>query len=314
MRYPIADAHCDYLFGAMEYGYDIETPCRDQTICLPNLRAGGVALQFFAAWSDENLGVPPFAQTLIMIDRFHTMLERCDAFVPLTAAFSPDSGKIAAVLTVEGAEGLCGSPSILRDWYRLGVRAVTFTWNTNNELAGAAQGKRQKGLTTEGREMLSEMNRLGMAFDVSHLSDAGIEDALSYSRAPIFASHSNCRALANAPRCLEDDFIRAIAKMGGVVGVNFYGPQLAPSGKAEIRDIVRHICRVVHLGGIGAACIGSDFDGMQRYPRDLKNSSDLPALCRALEAEGFTQSEVQRIAYQNLHDFILPFAIGTAGC
>ena len=151
------------------------------------------------------------------------------------------------------------------------------------------------------------MNRLGIAFDVSHLSDAGIEDALKLSAQPIFASHSNCRALMDAPRCLKDEYIRAIAEKGGVVGINFYGPQLTENGHAGIKDIVRHICRVVELGGINAVCIGSDFDGMQRYPKDIKNPSYLPSLFNALLSEGFTADEVERIAYRNLHDYILRF-------
>ena len=286
MKFYTADAHCDFLFGAMEYGWDIGTQKRDQTITEENLKNGGTAIQFLAAWSDLKLRVPPLEQVLIMIDRYHAIQERNPAFVPLTKDFDPRSGK---------------------NLYRLGVRAMTFTWNSDNELAGAAEGKRKRGLSEAGREILKEMNRLGIAFDVSHLSDAGVEDALRLSEQPIFASHSNCRALMNAPRCLEDDYIREIAKRGGVVGINFYGPQLCKSGSASIADIVKHICRVVTLGGIGAVCIGSDFDGMQRYPKDLKNPSDLPALHRALLAEGFTPVEVHRIAYQNLHDYIVQF-------
>ena len=307
MHFYAADAHCDYLFGAMEYGWDLRAPKAKQTITLDNLQKGGVALQFLAAWSDTTLRLPPLEQVLIMIDRYHSIVETDPAFVPLTRDFDPASEKIAAVLTVEGAEGLGASPSILRDWYRLGVRAVTFTWNSDNELSGAAQGKRRRGLSSAGREILAEMNRLGIALDVSHLSDAGIEDALRLSTQPIFASHSNCRALMNAPRCLEDDYIRAIAERGGVVGINFYGPQLCDSGRALIRDIVRHIGHVVSIAGINAVCIGSDFDGMQRYPKDLKNPSDLPALFDALRSEGFTPQEVHRIAYQNLHDYIVQF-------
>lgn len=151
------------------------------------------------------------------------------------------------------------------------------------------------------------MNRLGIAFDVSHLSDEGIEDALALSKQPIFASHSNCRALMNAPRCLEDDYIQAIAEKGGVVGINFYGPQLCESGHASIADIVRHIKHVVSLAGVDHVCIGSDFDGMQRYPKDLKDPSDLPALFDALLTEGFTPADVERIAYRNLHDYIVQF-------
>ena len=307
MHFLVADAHCDYLFGAMDYGWTIDTQKRNQTITLPNLQKGGVALQFLAAWSDTKMKVPPLEQVLIMIDRYHSMLETHPEFVPLTKDFDPSSGKIATVLAVEGAECLGASPSILRDLYRLGVRAMTFTWNSDNELAGAGQGKKRRGLSAAGREILTEMNRLGIAFDVSHLSDAGIEDALALSSQPIFASHSNCRALQNAPRCLPDEYIRAIAEKGGVVGINFYGPQLCASGRATIRDIVRHIAHAASIAGVDHVCIGSDFDGMQQYPKDLKNPSDLLALFDALLSEGFTPAEVERIAYRNLHDYIVQF-------
>lgn len=307
MQFYVADAHCDFLFGAMDYGWTIDTKKRNQTITLENLQKGGVALQFLAAWADTTLKVPPLEQVLIMIDRYHTMLETHPELVQLDRDFDPRSGKIATVLAVEGAECLGASPSILRDLYRLGVRAMTFTWNSDNELAGAGQGKKRRGLSQAGREILFEMNRLGIAFDVSHLSDDGIEDALALSVQPIFASHSNCRALMNAPRCLKDEYIKAIAQKGGVVGINFYGPQLVESGHAEIKDIVRHICHAVSLAGMNHVCIGSDFDGMQRYPKDLRNPSDLPALFEALLAEGFTPAEVERIAYRNLHDYIVQF-------
>ena len=307
MEFYVADAHCDYLFGTMEYGWTIDTQKRNQTITLENLQKGNVALQFLAAWADTTMKVPPLEQVLIMIDRYHTMLSEQPEIVPFSKDFDPQSGKIATVLAVEGAECLGASPSILRNLYRLGVRAMTFTWNSDNELAGAGQGKRRRGLSAAGREILKEMNRLGIAFDVSHLSDEGIEDALSLSSQPIFASHSNCRSLMNAPRCLKDAYIRAIAEKGGVIGINFYGPQLVESGHATIADIVRHICHAVSVAGINHVCIGSDFDGMQRYPKDLKNPSDLPLLFEALLKEGFTPAEVDRIAYRNLRDYIVQF-------
>ena len=307
MHFYVADAHCDYLFGAMDYGWTIDTQKRTQTITLDNLKKGGVALQFLAAWADTKLRVPPLEQVLIMIDRYHSMLAERPEFVSLSKDFDPASGKIATVLAVEGAECLGASPSILRDLWRLGVRAMTFTWNSDNELAGAGQGKKRRGLSAAGREILSEMNRLGIAFDVSHLSDDGVEDALALSAQPIFASHSNCRKLMNAPRCLPDEYIRAIAEKGGVVGINFYGPQLCPSGHATIQDIVRHIAHAVSVAGINHVCIGSDFDGMQQYLKDLRNPSDLPALFDALLKEGFTPSEVERIAYRNLYDYIVQF-------
>lgn len=307
MKYPIADAHCDYLYGAMEYGWEIQKGKREQTMTLPNLIEGNVKLQFFAAWTDTARQMPALEQVLLMIDRYYHMIESEPKIVKLTRDYQPDGDTISSVLSIEGAECCEASPSILRDLYRLGVRAMTFTWNSNNELAGAAMGRRPKGLTKEGKEILKEMNRLGIAFDVSHLSDAGIDDALRYSEVPIFASHSNCRALMNAPRCLKDEYIKEIARRGGVIGINYYGPQLVKSGNAKIEDIVKHIQRVVEIGGINACCLGSDFDGMTRYPEDLPNPSRLQDLCKALEKAGFTESEVEKIAYRNLHDYIVQF-------
>ncbi len=307
MKYPIADAHCDYLYGAMEYGWEIQKGKREQTISLPNLVNGNVKLQFFAAWTDTSRQIPPLEQVLLMIDRYYDMIESDSGIVKLTKDYKPDGNTISSVLAIEGAECCEASPSILRDLYRLGVRAMTFTWNSNNELAGAAMGRRPKGLTKEGKEILREMNRLGIAFDVSHLSDAGIDDALKLSDIPIFASHSNCRALMNVPRCLKDEHIKEIAKRGGVIGINYYGPQLVKSGNARIEDIVHHIQHVTEIAGIDACCLGSDFDGMTRYPEDLPNPSRLQDLCKALDNAGFSASEVEKIAYRNLHDYIVQF-------
>ncbi|MDO4543075.1 MAG: dipeptidase [Clostridia bacterium] len=300
--FPIADAHCDFLYGAMEYGYDIRTLKRGQTIHLPYLEGGNVALQCFAAWIDTTLRIPPIQQCMMMISRYYAMLEQNENMVEFTKDFDPRSGKIATILTIEGGEALEGSLSMLSIYKKLGVRAITLTWNENNELAGAAKVRQSKGLTGLGKEMLAEMNRLNIALDVAHLSDAGIYDALKLSKRPIFASHSNARAVKNAPRCLPDELIAEIALQGGVIGVNFYPPQLC-DGEASIRDIVKHILHIVSIGGVDCCAFGSDFDGMQVFPKDMRNSLDFQKLCRALMAAGFTEEQTSRIAYKNLHRF-----------
>lgn len=307
MLIPIADAHCDFLYSMVYHGKDVQLD--RQAISLPALRAGGVQIQFFAAWIDRELKIPYLQQCLSLIDAYTRMLEaNPEAFVPLTRDFVPrEGGPIATVLTVEGGEAAEGSLAVLRMLHRLGVRAMTLTWNNNNELAGAAVKRGGKGLTSLGRELLSEMERIGIALDVSHLSDAGIDDALAYAKRPLFASHSNARALCNAPRCLQDAYIRAIAAQGGVVGVNFYHRQLTHRGRAEAADIAAHIRHVAEIGGIGCCAIGSDFDGMGEYPRGLSTAAGLPLLLDALAREGFTESEIARIAYHNLRDYIVQF-------
>ncbi|MDO4572541.1 MAG: membrane dipeptidase [Clostridia bacterium] len=307
MGFYAADGHCDFLYGAVQFGYRLSEPQRGQIMRLEDMRAGGVALQFFAAWIDTKLRVSPLHQCIAMIDADERMLEENPFLQRFTADFVPESGRIATVLAVEGGEAIEGSLAALRVLYRLGVRAMTLTWNENNELCGAAMARGNRGLTALGREAVDEMCRLGVAIDVSHASDRAIEDILSRATRPVFASHSNARAVHNAPRALADEHIRAIAAQGGVVGVNFYHEQLCAGGAACIDDIVRHIRHIVSTGGPGCCALGSDFDGMTKYPRDLQSSRHLPRLARALQAVGFRDEEIARIFYGNLRDYIARF-------
>lgn len=305
--FPVADGHCDFLYGAVQSGYDLIKPKREQTIRLEDMMSGGVALQFFACWTDTTLKTQPLHQCIAMIDAYYRTLAAHPELVPLTQDYTPESGKISTVLSVEGAEAVDGSMAVLRVLYRLGVRAMTLTWNENNELAGAALDRGNKGLTAIGRDIIDEMCNIGMAIDVSHLSDHGIEQVLARATRPVFASHSNAKSIHNNPRSLNDDLIRKIAAQGGTVGVNFYYLHLSERNDACIDDIVRHICRVVEVGGINCCALGSDLDGMQHYPRDFKTSRDFPVLFEALSKRGFSDADIYRIAYQNLHDYIVQF-------
>jgi membrane dipeptidase len=124
---------------------------------------------------------------------------------------------------IEGGHAIENSLPALREFYRLGVRYMTLTWNNTNDWADAGRGERKhNGLSDFGKEVVREMNRLGMLVDVSHVSDETMSDALSLSTAPIIASHSSARALSNVPRNIPDDLLRRIAKNGGVIQVNFY--------------------------------------------------------------------------------------------
>ncbi len=309
MNFPIADGHCDFLYSIVNYGQHVREPEKNQAIALPYLREGGVKLQFFAAWIDRSLRTPYLQQCLMMIDAYYRMLEDNPAdFTAFTKAYDPAADtRIATVLTVEGGEAIEGSLSVLRMLHRLGVRAMTLTWNHNNELAQAAMKKNGRGLTGLGREAVAEMARIGMAVDVSHLNDAGIEEVLRLSGTAPFASHSNCRALCNTPRALPDDLILEISRRGGVIGVNFYPKQLTDWGGASIADIVRHVEHMAKVGGVACCAIGSDFDGMNEYPTDLYHPGHMPRLLQALSAAGFSHGELYRMAYGNLRDYIAQF-------
>lgn len=307
MVFPVADAHCDFLYGAVQSGFDIGRRAPGQVTAISEMQAGHVALQFFACWIDTSLKTPPLHQCVAMIDAYCRMLKNNAELVPFTRDFDPNSGRIATVLTIEGGEATEGSLAVLRTLHALGVRAMTLTWNECNELSGAAMQKNRRGLTTLGREIVAEMNRVGIAVDLAHLSDAGIEDVLSISTKPVFASHSNARSVFDTPRSLTDEQIRAIARQGGVIGVNFYNKQLTARPVALIEDIVKQVLHIVKIGGADCCAIGSDFDGMQRYPKGLASARGLPDLMNALLDAGLSEAEVSKIAYWNLHRYIAQF-------
>lgn len=308
MTFPMADAHCDFLYYMVNEGWDIGTPSPHQSMYLPRLRQGNVALQFFAVWMDADLRTPSLQQCLTQIDAYHRMLAaHSDALVPFLPGFDPGSGKTATVLTIEGGEAVQGRLENLRLLHRLGVRAMSLTWNSSNELAGASMGRGGKGLTKLGRRVVREMGAIGIALDVAHLSDAGIRDALEIAERPLFASHSNARAVCPHQRSLPDDLIRAIGAQGGVVGVNFYHRQLAQGRVPTVGDIVDHLAHIARVGGMHVPVIGSDFDGMVIYPPDMPNSAHLPAIAQELLARGFAREQVQGITYDNLRRYIAQF-------
>src|SRR5262249_29449381 len=130
--------------------------------------------------------------------------------------------KIACLMGIEGGHAIENSLPTLREFYRLGVRYMTLTWNNANDWADSNRESKHNGLADFGKEVVREMNRLGMLVDVSHVGDKTMSDVLDISRAPIIASHSSARALSNVPRNIPDDLLKRIAKNGGVVQVNFY--------------------------------------------------------------------------------------------
>lgn len=306
-RFIAADAHCDFLYGMVHYKYDIDRPAKRQAIRLDKLKEGGVKLQFFAAWTDMQLEENPLTQCTGMIDAYYRLLETHGEFTPLTKDFDPNGNKIATVLTVEGGEAIEAELHNIRILHRLGVRAMTLTWNDTNRLACPAAVSQRRGLTKLGKEAVHEMCRVGVAVDLAHLNDAGIDDVLSVATRPVFASHSNARAICDEPRCLMDKHIEAIAKQGGVIGVNFFHKQLASGHRPTLGDVCRHIDHIAGVGGVRAAAIGSDFDGMGYYMDGLSTSAGLPLIANELLKLNYSEEDVKRIMFYNLYDYILQF-------
>ena len=231
----LIDTHNDVPSRTVE-GFDIGSHSGTGHTDIARLKEGGVGAQFFAVYVAASYvnGNRSANRTLQMIDTVrHDIIGRYpDDFVLATSAKEIEEahrhGKIAALMGIEGGHAIEDSLRLLRDYYDLGVRYMTLTHSNTNNWADSsgdiddAKVKHHNGLTDFGKQVVREMNRLGMMVDISHVADKTFWDALETSKAPIFASHSSCRALTNHARNMTDDMIVALAKKGGVVQVNFY--------------------------------------------------------------------------------------------
>lgn len=307
MRYPFADGHCDYLLSAVYRGYQFADPLPEQHIALPYMQQGNAKLQLFAMWSNLRLEDTPYTQCINMAKAYHDMLKTYDVLQPFGPDFDPESDKIATVLTMEGAEPIGTDLDKLHEFYDLGVRALTLTWNFPNAVGFPGVQPDSPGLTDFGKAAVRELNKLGVAIDVAHLNNAGIDDLLEISTQPIFASHSNARALCDHTRNLYDHHIRAIADMGGVIGVNFCKDFLTTNAQATLDDVVDQLRYLVDVGGIHVACLGSDYDGIFGCPEGLPNPSGFPRIAERLAEAGFTPKEIRQLTYENLSNYMLRF-------
>jgi len=340
----LIDTHNDVTSKTVD-GFDIGKLSATGHTDLPRLRQGNVGAQFFAAYVASSYvnGNRSAHRTLEMIDTIrHDIVERYpnDFTLALTAADierAHREGKIAALIGIEGGHAIEDSLRLLRDYYALGVRYMTLTHvNTNGwadssgdlEKPGVAH---HNGLTDFGKDVVREMNRLGMMVDISHVADKTFWDALEVSTAPIFASHSSCRALSSAPRNMTDDMIRALAKKGGVIDINFscgflsqkssdaereIMPKILAARNAEdpalvaeyrksvppatLEDVVEHIDHVVKIAGVDAVGLGSDFDGIMCAPKGLDDVSKFPNLTRALLEKGYSADDIRKIYGANV--------------
>ncbi len=227
----VIDTHNDVTTPMTNDDFDLSgTPPAPYRTSIERMKKGGLTAEFFSLyvkpWYVEHGGSA--RRTLDMIDSVYRAVERHPGDLMIATSVADirrakREGKIAALMGIEGGHAIEDSLATLREFHRLGVRYMTLTWNNTNNWADAGRGeKKHNGLSEFGKEVVREMNRLGMLVDVSHVSDDTMSDALDVSKAPIIASHSSARALSNVPRNIPDDLLRRIAKNGGVVQVNFY--------------------------------------------------------------------------------------------
>ena len=226
----VVDTHNDVTTPMTNDDFDLSgNPPGPYRTNIARMKKGGLTAEFFSLyvkpWYVTHGGAA--RRTLDMIDSVYRAVERHpkDLMIATTAADirrAKAQNRIACLMGIEGGHAIENSLPALREFHRLGVRYMTLTWNNANDWADSNRESKHNGLTDFGKEVVREMNRLGMLVDVSHVGDKTMSDVLEISKAPIIASHSSARALSNVPRNIPDDLLKRIAKNGGVVQVNFY--------------------------------------------------------------------------------------------
>lgn len=300
----VIDLHCDTLSRLYDNGESLDQ--NTGHVDLQKMSHASYGAQFFAIFLDTLKTPFPYRRCLNILDLFHHELEKNSEILAFAGDFQTyeknrRAGKISAFLTIEDSAILGRRLERLAAVYTRGVRLITLTWNHPNAVGfpGGPPDPNASGLTSFGFDFLAEMNRLKMVVDVSHLSDAGFWDVVRQATAPFIASHSNARALCAHPRNVNDEMIRAIAAAGGVIGVNFYRPFLTDRPSATLDDLTAHIGHIVRVGGLEAAAIGSDFDGMDECPGGLSHAGQMENLWHALIRAGFSEEAAEHIFYKN---------------
>lgn len=214
------------------------------------------------------------------------------------AAQAFHQGKVAAFLSIEGAELLNCDVALLREAADWGVRAINLTWNYANAVSGTNVQEPERGLSDLGRRFVREAQKHSILMDVSHLSEPGFWDLMDITEAPVIASHSNCKALCPHPRNLTDEQIKALVANHGFAGLNFYTAFVGERG--DMDELIAHIERFWELGGEDVLGLGGDWDGCDSLAADFSGIQDLPKLYEALSRRNYSDRLLQKLFSGNL--------------
>ena len=351
-RYPVIDGHNDLPWtirnDAKARGdvaaYDLRRPARGQTD-LARLRQGCVGGQFWSVYIPGDLAGGRFAKTqLEQIDIARRIIARYpDRLAPAFTAADVEQarrrGRIASLIGIEGGHAIEGSLGALRAYYDLGVRYMTLTHNVTLDWADSCNDvRRHGGLTAFGKEVVREMNRLGMLVDLAHTSPEVMGHALDVAAAPLISSHSSCRALTDVTRNFPDAILRRLPRNGGVIMITFVGPFVSQAAakaradamaelrpklegvtdpverrrverahlrqrrlpKATIADVADHIEHARRLAGPDHVGIGGDYDGNDEWPVGMEDVSSYPLLFAELVRRGWPDRDLAKLSRGNI--------------
>lgn len=283
---------------------------------IARLKKGGVKAQFWSVYvpAEFDKTGDALSQTLHQISIVKSMMKRYpDAFEMASTADDIQrivaSGKIASMMGVEGGYSIENEISNLQRLYDEGCRYMTLTHSKSLIWADSATDEpKVNGLSDFGREVILEMNRLGMLVDLSHVSPETMRQSLATTKAPVLFSHSSARAITDHPRNVPDDVLRLMPANGGVVMVNFFSAFIAPTeilkknkeARGTLHDVVDHIDHIVKVAGIDHVGIGSDFDGVPRLPEQLESVATYPLITQELLNRGYDRESIHRILGGNM--------------
>ncbi|MBU0928336.1 MAG: dipeptidase [Spirochaetes bacterium] len=306
----VIDGHCDTAIPAAGFDFKSE-PVAPLDLCVrnetghvdfPRLREGGVTAQFFALFTDTAFLPEAREHTLRLLAAMESAIDRSGGRARLATkaadvVAAKRDGTLAAFLAIEGGEAIGESLDDLRSFYDRGVRLMTLTWNRVNAIGRGAEHPGPDGLTRFGLEVVSEMERLGMIVDASHLSDRALDDLLAVASRPVVASHSNSRAVCDHRRNLTDAQAERIAATGGLVGVTFAGVFVdSEPARVSVSRVLDHVDRLVAAVGPGHVGLGTDFDGFSApYGLVMPDCSRLADITAGLLGRGYSDEDAARI-------------------
>ncbi|MCL1994206.1 MAG: dipeptidase [Spirochaetes bacterium] len=313
------DMHCDTLLEMYKLRSKPEETLGKNScgVDFESMKRGGSLAQFFAIFlasgeAFERYGMEAVADDVYikaLHEIFTTDIAANAGIISFARSYSDlqeneKNGKMSAFLTFEDGRAIDGSLDKLKMYYDMGIRLITLTWNAKNCFGSPTSDDPQamkEGLTDFGHQAVERMNELGMIVDVSHLSDGGFWDVVKTSKKPFIASHSNARALSPHRRNISDDMIKALANAGGCAGIcfapQFLDSKLSPEN-STVKDMVTHALHIKNVGGIECVAIGSDLDGTKGN-LEINDIAKMPLLLDALKKAGFTDAEVEAVAYGN---------------
>jgi len=297
------DFHCDTFLKI----FDDKSGLRENQhhVDLLKMQKGGSKAQVFANFIHMKSVNSPRNFCADMLKYGRSELEKNRDLIEIVTTYDEyeatmAKGKMAAILGIEEGGALEGKMENFEYFYSHGIRLITLTWNFPNEIGfpNADYTHKDKGLTPFGIDLIREMNRRGVAIDVSHLSDGGFYDCIKHSSAPIIASHSNARAVHDHSRNLTDDMLVKLAENGGITGINYLSWFLDGTNLSTVDSMVRHIEHIRNVAGIETVALGSDFDGIE-CDLEIKTIGEMDLLKNALNAKGFSCEEIDKIFFKN---------------